>query len=123
MSICILCWAPMFPIAKRSLALIDAFSLGTLRYVLLTAALMTPRPPTLMVLNEPETSLHPNLLEPQARLIVAAARNSQLWVTTHSSGLADQIVRLSGSKPIHLTKLEGETRIRDQQLDDPEEDS
>ena len=32
--ICILCWAPMFPIAKRSLALIDAFSLGTVRYAL-----------------------------------------------------------------------------------------
>ena len=30
--VCILCWAPMFPIAKRSLAMIDSFSLGTLRY-------------------------------------------------------------------------------------------
>ena len=96
---------------------------GTLQYLCLLAALLSPRPPTFLALNEPETSLHPNLLEPLARLIVAAARNSQLWVTTHSSGLADQIVRLSGSKPIHLTKLEGETRIRDQQLDDPEEDS
>ncbi len=32
---------------------------GTLRYLLLVAALLTPRPPSLMVLNEPETSLHP----------------------------------------------------------------
>ncbi|MDX7584871.1 AAA family ATPase, partial [Klebsiella pneumoniae] len=35
---------------------------GTLRYLLLVAALLTPRPPSLMVLNEPETSLHPDLL-------------------------------------------------------------
>ena len=33
---------------------------GTLRYVLLVAALLTPRPPALMV-HEPETSLHPDL--------------------------------------------------------------
>ncbi|MEI6722813.1 MAG: DMT family transporter, partial [Betaproteobacteria bacterium] len=33
-AVCVLCWAPMFPIAKRSLAMIDAFALGTLRYVL-----------------------------------------------------------------------------------------
>ena len=31
--VCVLCWAPMLPIAKRSLATIDNFSLGTLRYV------------------------------------------------------------------------------------------
>jgi predicted ATPase len=34
---------------------------GTLRYLLWVAALLTPRPPALMVLNEPETSLHPDL--------------------------------------------------------------
>src|SRR5262249_61822725 len=45
------------------------FSDGTLRYLLLIAALLSPRPPTLMVLNEPETSLHPDLLPPLGRLI------------------------------------------------------
>ena len=35
---------------------------GTLRYLLWVAALLTPRPPGLLVLNEPETSLHPDLL-------------------------------------------------------------
>jgi predicted ATPase len=39
---------------------------GTLRYVLWIAALLTPRPPALMVLNEPETSLHPDLLAAHA---------------------------------------------------------
>ena len=37
---------------------------GTLRYLLLIAALLSPRPPPLMILNEPETSLHPDLLPP-----------------------------------------------------------
>lgn len=32
---------------------------GTLRYLALLTALHTPRPPELLVLNEPETSLHP----------------------------------------------------------------
>jgi predicted ATPase len=45
---------------------------GTLRYLLLVAALLSPRPPALMILNEPETSLHPDLLPPLARLIAQA---------------------------------------------------
>ena len=42
---------------------------GTLRYLLLLAALFSPRLPPLLVLNEPENSLHPDLLPPLARLI------------------------------------------------------
>ena len=45
---------------------------GTLRYLLWIAALLTPRPPSLLVLNEPETSLHPDLLRPLAQLISSA---------------------------------------------------
>ena len=39
---------------------------GTLRYLLWIAALLTPRPPSLMVLNEPETSPH---ISPRAAMI------------------------------------------------------
>lgn len=60
---------------------------GTLRYLLWLAALLTLDPPELMVLNEPETSLHPSLLPPLARLIVAATRRSQVVVVTHSGAL------------------------------------
>lgn len=42
---------------------------GTLRYLLWIAALLTPRPPALLVLNEPETSLHPDLLPALGRQI------------------------------------------------------
>ena len=47
---------------------------GTLRYLLWVAALLTPRPPGLLVLNEPETSLHPDLLPALGRLIVQRRR-------------------------------------------------
>ena len=60
---------------------------GTLRYLLWLAALLTPEPPPLMVLNEPETSLHPALLGPLARPIAAAARRTQVIVVTHSEPL------------------------------------
>ena len=60
---------------------------GTLRYLLLSAALLSPRPPALMVLNEPETSLHPDLLAPLARLIAQAAERSQIVVVTHAEAL------------------------------------
>jgi hypothetical protein len=44
----------------------------TLRYLLWIAALLSPRPAGLLVLNEPETSLHPDLLPALGRLIAAA---------------------------------------------------
>jgi predicted ATPase len=39
---------------------------GTLRFLLWAAALLSPQAPSLMVLNEPETSLHPDLVGPLA---------------------------------------------------------
>jgi drug/metabolite transporter (DMT)-like permease len=33
-ALCILCWAPLFSIAKRTLPYIDAFALGTIRYAI-----------------------------------------------------------------------------------------
>lgn len=82
---------------------------GTLRYLCLLAALLSPRPPALLALNEPETSLHPDLLEPLAALIVQASRTSQVWVTTHSQPLAQAITRQSGTEPVRLRKSAGET--------------
>ncbi|BBY79370.1 AAA family ATPase [Mycolicibacterium pulveris] len=60
---------------------------GTLRFLLWAAALSSPRPPSLMVLNEPETSLHPDLVGPLASLIRAASSTTQVVVVTHSKTL------------------------------------
>lgn len=60
---------------------------GTLRYLLWAAALLTPRPPELLVLNEPETSLHPDLLPALGRLIARAACATQIIVVSHATRL------------------------------------
>ncbi|WP_311214325.1 MULTISPECIES: AAA family ATPase [unclassified Arthrobacter] len=85
---------------------------GTLRFLLLSAALLTPRPPELMVLNEPETSLHVDLMPALAGLIVQASANSQMIVVTHSKALLSSL-RESGAAHEHeLYKDLGETRIK-----------
>lgn len=84
---------------------------GTLRYLLWIAALLTPRPPALMVLNEPETSLHPDLLGPLARLIARASEQSQMIVVTHAAKLIEALASQPGYHAIELEKEFGETRI------------
>lgn len=84
---------------------------GTLRYLLLIAALLTPRPPTMMVLNEPETSLHPDLLPALARLIIQASQHCQVWVVSHASRLIAALQQDEGCNSIVLEKVMGETRI------------
>lgn len=89
---------------------------GTLRYLALTAALLSPRPPEVLVLNEPETCLHRSLIEPLARLITAAGANSQLIVTTHSMALADHIYRANRYPPIVLQRVDGATAVSIQSI-------
>lgn len=87
---------------------------GTLRYLLLVAALLTPRPPSLLVLNEPETSLHPDLLPALGRLICRAAEQTQVWVVSHASRLIASLESNSECNSITLNKNLGETIILDQ---------
>jgi predicted ATPase len=89
---------------------------GTLRYLLLMAALLTPRPPELMVLNEPETSLHPDLVPALARLILKAKENSQVWVVTHSPKLTELLAGEDQCQLIQLDKELGQTQMRGQNL-------
>jgi predicted ATPase len=84
---------------------------GTLRYLLWIAALLTPRPPALMVLNEPETSLHPDLLSPLARLIAQASERSQVIVVTHAPRLISTLGEQKECHSIALEKQFGETLI------------
>jgi predicted ATPase len=84
---------------------------GTLRYLLLVAALLTPRPPELIILNEPETSLHPDLLPALGRLIEAYGVNRQIVVVTHSPLLISQLKDLPQTKHFQLEKNFGQTEI------------
>ena len=92
---------------------------GTLRFLLWTAALLTPRPPGLMVLNEPETSLHPDLLPPLARLIAAASECAQVIVVSHAPPLIETLERVAGCKHLRLEKSFGETILSDDSREDP----
>ena len=87
---------------------------GTLRFLLWAAALLTPRPPELFVLNEPETSLHPDLLAPLAGMIARAASRTQVVVVTHSAplrALLADTVDEDDRRDVRLVKVSGETLI------------
>ncbi|MET7360148.1 AAA family ATPase [Streptomyces sp. NPDC005562] len=99
---------------------------GTLRYLLWTAALLTPRPPALLVLNEPETSLHPDLLRPLADLITAATKDTQVVLVTHARPLAEAVAKGAARhrvdvNSVELLKESGRTTVagRESFLDEP----
>lgn len=90
---------------------------GTLRYLLLIAALLTPRPAELTVLNEPEASLHPDLLPALARLIARVSEDTQIVVVTHADALVSALAELDGDLSLlRLTKDDGATIIEGQRL-------
>ena len=98
---------------------------GTLRYLLWAAALLAPRPAGLLVLNEPETSLHGQLLAPLGQLIAAAATRSQVVAVSHSQALIAalrQAAQEAGTvvSAVELVKDFGETGVRGREpLDGP----
>lgn len=91
---------------------------GTLRFLLLAAALCSPQPPGLLVLNEPETSLHPEVLGGLTDLIADAARGTQVMVVSHSTRIVDALADAHGDDLVHheLRRDTGETVIADQGL-------
>jgi predicted ATPase len=84
---------------------------GTLRYLLWVAALLTPRPSGVLVLNEPETSLHPDLLPALGRLIAQASHRSQVLVVSHSPTLVDALQQLPECHSMTLEKKFGQTML------------
>lgn len=94
---------------------------GTLRYLLWVAALLSPRPAELTVLNEPEASLHPDLLPALAALIARAAEATQVVVVTHSATLVSALAGLGDDGDdavglLRLVKTDGETAVENQGL-------
>jgi predicted ATPase len=66
-----------------------------------------------MILNEPETSLHPDLLPPLARLIAQASKRSQAVVVSHAAALVTALGDHADCRQIVLEKHLGETIVRD----------
>lgn len=62
---------------------------GTIRFIALTTALLQPRPPATILIDEPELGLHPYALSVLAQLIESAAERTQVILSTQSPTLLD----------------------------------
>ncbi len=92
---------------------------GTLRYLCLIAILVDPKPPPLLVIEEPELGLHPDILPTLRDLMVEASSRTQLIVTTHSTQLVDAMTDYAESVLI-CEKKEGATilsRLTQEEVD------
>jgi predicted ATPase len=85
---------------------------GTLRYLALAGTPMAYRLPAFVALNKPESSLHPDLLDPLARLIIQASSRTQIWLVTHSERLAASLRAHAKIEPLRVVKRVGETWIQ-----------
>ena len=84
---------------------------GTLRYLCLLAALLHPKPPPLICIEEPELGIHPDLLPTIAKFLMDAAERSQLVVTTHSDVLVDALTDRPESVVV-CEKIDGQSRLQ-----------
>ncbi len=89
---------------------------GTLRFICHAAALCSPQPPPLLVLNEPESSLNEALIPALANLIAQAAQRSQIVIVTHSTLLSQAIAALTKTRQQALVMVKGETRLEGHEL-------
>jgi len=64
---------------------------GTIRFVALLASLLTPSPPPLICIDEPELGLHPDAVSLLADLLIEASERTQLIVATHSDALVSAL--------------------------------
>jgi predicted ATPase len=62
---------------------------GTLHFLCLLVILLTPNPPPVIGIEEPELGLHPDVLPVLAELFKDASERCQLVITTHSDILVD----------------------------------
>ncbi len=84
---------------------------GSLHYLCLLAVLCHPTPPPVICIEEPELGLHPDVIPEVAKLLVEAARRSQIFVTTHSDILVDALTDVPEAV-IVCEKSEGATKLR-----------
>ena len=84
----------------------NQLSEGALRFLWLTTTLLSPEPPPLILIDEPEISLHPELLQIVAALMRDASARTQLLIATHSS---DLIRWLRSDEVVVIDKQDGKS--------------
>jgi predicted ATPase len=86
----------------------NQLSEGTLRFLWLVMLLMSPNRSSVLLIDEPEISLHPELLRLLAILLQEASLQGQVVVATHSS---DLISWLQPDEVLVADKEDGQTRF------------
>ena len=92
---------------------------GSLRFICLLAILLDPEPPPLVVIEEPELGLHPDILPVIRDLMIEASETRQLIVTTHSTQLVDAMTEHADSVLV-CEKQDGATyltRLTQEEID------
>jgi predicted ATPase len=89
---------------------------GQIRFLALAGALLSYRRPRFIALNEPETSLHPDMLPALAQMIASASADSQIWIVTHSELLGTEIEKRCGTRPKRVIRKDGATWIEGMRL-------
>ncbi|HTO30918.1 MAG TPA: AAA family ATPase [Pararhizobium sp.] len=89
---------------------------GQMRFLALAGALLSYRRPRFIALNEPETSLHPDMLPALAAMIATASTDSQIWIVTHSEALASEIEARCGTRRKRVIRTDGATWIEGMRL-------
>jgi predicted ATPase len=69
---------------------LDEMSDGTIRMLCLAVILLSPKLPSMIVIDEPELGLHPAWLKILAQWIKRASEKTQVIISTHSPDLLDQ---------------------------------
>jgi predicted ATPase len=62
---------------------------GTIHYLCLLSILLHNSPPELVIIEEPELGLHPDILPNLRRLLQEASEKCQIIITTHSNSIID----------------------------------
>ena len=83
---------------------------GTLRYMAIAAILLDPQPPPLVVIEEPELGLHPDVVLCIGEMLIQAAERTQLVVTTHSRVLVNALEYYPSSVVV-CEKYDGESQF------------
>jgi predicted ATPase len=96
----------------------NQLSEGTLRFLWLASLLQSPQLPSVTMIDEPEVSLHPELLSLFADLMREASIRTQLIVDTHS----DRLIRFLKPEEVVVMDIAGDgtavaTRADDLDLD------
>jgi len=81
---------------------VHELSEGTLRFLWLVTLLQSQHLTTMTLIDEPEVSLHPELLQLLADLMREAAKRTQLIVATHS----DRLIRFLEPKEVLICDIE-----------------